>query len=255
MELRIVHPVSNCQHFLTPAPAMPILGFLARFQGIEPDPTATLQYHWSLRITETVGPSTCPSSRVKTTTLKVQRKNVPGGLWTPQFPHLQGGDAIVEVSTTFNGRQFQASLPVRFRGVNPDPAMVKEFLQGEDPLACEIAELGSGLRQFDGRGLPLTGPKGAVGLFQLCDPPATGEQRWNWQTNLQAGLLRLKKTKSEAREYLDHHHYQSNYPNDQGCSAEEVFRREVVARYFFQVYWVWDDSQEVWRGRSPENGA
>ncbi len=119
MPLNIIQPAANALFAIDATPRMPTLACSVRITGIQPDPTASTSFDWSLKITETVNASTCASSRVGTCTLTVNQAGVQGGMWTPTFNAIQGGDAVITVVANLQGAALQASVNVRIRGTNP----------------------------------------------------------------------------------------------------------------------------------------
>ena len=180
---------------------MPTVTCQVRINGVQPDPTPNSAFDWLIQITEAIAQSSCPSSKIGNCQLTVSEQNVHGGNWTPALPSIQGGDALITVSTTYQGKRLQASVNVRIGGTNPTAAIVSARLGGAGTAADLIACHESGRRQFVG-GTPILGPGGDVGVMQLCSPAATCEERWSRTANVDAGLALINQKQADATRYL-----------------------------------------------------
>ncbi len=237
--LTIVQPAGNAVFNIDTAPQMPTIMCQARINGVQPDPTANSQFDWSVQVTETITPSSCPSSTRGNCQLTVLGANVRGGNWTPAFPSIQGGDAVIILSTMYQGTRLQATVNIRIRGTNPASAMVTARLGGARTAADLIACRESGRRQFVADGTPVLGPGGDVGVMQLCNPAASCGQRWSWTANVDAGLALINQKQAEATRYLNQHQVNGHYPNNQNLSDADVLLRETIQRYNGGAYWRW----------------
>lgn len=253
MPLNIIQPAANALFAIDATPRMPAIACSARIMGIQPDPTPNTPFDWSIKITETVRASTCASSRVGTCTLTVNQAGARGGMWTPTFNSIQGGDAVITVRANVQGAALQASVNVRIRGANPPAWRVTTALGGAGTAADRIACHESGRRQFDGTGMPLLGPGGDVGIMQLCNPAASCSQRWDWTGNVAAGTALIAQKDTSARHHLNQHVVHGHYPNDQNLSDADVLLRETIQRYNGGAFWTWDAQHSRWHAAPPNN--
>jgi hypothetical protein len=102
------------------------------------------------------------------------------------WPRLGGGNLTLRVDAVIDGKPLSAELGgLKIVGTNPSLADVRLAL-GQDTLR-RIAHQESGFEQFlgDWPKFSSDGLKGA-GIMQIT--PATIEQRWNWRTNVAAGV-------------------------------------------------------------------
>jgi hypothetical protein len=251
MPLTIVQPAANTRFNIDATPRMPTITCQARITGVQPDPTPSTLFNWSIQITETVRASTCPSSRVGNCSLVAEQRNVRGGIWTPTFSSIQGGDALITVTVTQGDATLTASVNVQIRGINPAAASITQRAGGAGTAGDQIACRESGRRQFDSAGMPLLGPGGDVGVMQLCSPAATCLQRWDWTANVDAGLALLGNKEAAARRYLNQHQLNGHYPNNQGLDDAGVLLRETLQRYNGGAYWRWNAGANRWESAPP----
>jgi hypothetical protein len=251
MPLIITQPAANTLFHIDATPRMPTIRCQAQITGVQPDPTATTLFNWSITITETVRRDSCPSSRIGNCALTVSQQNVRGGSWTPTFNQIQGGEAVITVSATVGGRPSQATVSVRIRGTNPAAATITQRLGGAGTAGDRVACHESGRRQFDNQGMPLLGPGGDVGVMQLCNPAATCPQRWDWTANVAAGAALLAQKERAARTYLNQHQVNNHSPNDQNLSDADVLLRETLQRYNGGTFWSWNSVANRWEANPP----
>jgi hypothetical protein len=251
MPLNIVGLAPDALFYIDITPRMPSIRCEARITGSEPDPTEGTLFNWSIKITDVVPASGCASSRLGSCTQVLNGQNV-GGVWTPVFKDIQGGEAMISVRATIHDEVLQASVNVKIRGANPPVADITARLGGAGKAGPRIAFHESGNRQFDETGMPLLGPGGDVGVMQLCNPAATCRQRWSWIANVDAGLALVTEKENAAQHYLNQHRVQGHYPNDQGLSDAEVLLRETIQRYNGGRYWTWDQTHNLWK-MAPQN--
>jgi hypothetical protein len=252
MPLQIITPTTDQVFDIDTEPVMPVIPCRAQVTGVTPDPTPTLRFNWSIEIVETITADTCASSTIGNCRATAQANNVAGGAWQPQFTTVQGGRAVIRVTTIYQGQTLQAQVVIQIRGTNPPTADISAALGGAGSDGDQIACHESSRRQFS-NGNPVLGPGGDVGLMQLCNPAATCEQRWNWRSNAAAGLALLAQKRVAARTYLNAHVVDGHYPNDQGFNDAEVLRRETIQRYNGGRYWQWDAAQSRWEAQPPNN--
>src|ERR1700730_8313943 len=137
MPLNIVEPAPDALFHIDTTPRMPSIRCEARITGSEPDPTEGTLFDWSIKITDVVRASGCASSRLGTCTQVLNEQNV-GGVWTPVFKDIQGGDAIISIRATIHNAVLQASVNVKIRGANPPVADITARLGGAGKAAPRI---------------------------------------------------------------------------------------------------------------------
>jgi len=252
--LVIDQPKANSRFNIDATPTMPMIACRSRIDGnVTPDPTPHTNFNWQITITEIVAPDTCASSRIGNCTLNVHRNNVAGGSWTPAFPRVQGGDAVITASANVRGRLLRSLVNVSIRGTNPGAANITAQCGGAGTDADRVACHESGRRQFNAGGNPLLGPGGDVGVMQLCNPAASCLQRWNWRENINAGVTLLGGKQNAATRYLNTHMIGGNYPNSLGLNNAAVLQRETLQRYNGGRYWAWVAVRNQWEPNPPNN--
>jgi len=252
MPLVIVLPAPNTTFNVDATPRMPTIQCQARITGVQPDPTPTTGFNWTIEITETVASSSCASARVGSCTQRVTQQTVRGGNWTPQFTAIQGGDATITVEVPQPGGALRTSVNARIRGTNPAAGSITMRVGGAGSTGDRIACHESGRRQFDGAGMPLLGPGGDVGVMQLCNPGASCLQRWSWTANVDGGLALLRQKATEARTYLNQYVVNGHYQNDQSMSDADVLEYETIQRYNTRAgYWSWNGTARRWQANPP----
>ncbi len=251
MPLVIARPAANTRFEIDATPQMPTILCEARITGVQPDPTPTTSFDWSIEITEAVAPSTCASARVGNCRVTVSERSVRGGSWTPRLTVFQGGDAVITVTAQHGATALQAKVSVQIRGRNPAAQAITNRLGGRGTAADHVACHESGRRQFGNDSMPLLGPGGDVGVMQLCNPAASCEQRWSWAANVAAGATLFAEKDAAARRYLNQHIVQGRYPNDQNLADADVLLRETIQRYNGGSYWRWNGTANRWDASPP----
>ena len=96
-------------------------------------------------------------------------------------------------------------------GTNPTQTAVRAAL-GTDVLR-RIAHQESGFRQFGSDSWPLfsSDNMGGAGIMQIT--PATEDQRWNWQTNVQAGINKYNSCYTLTATYVQSVRNSSQFAN------------------------------------------
>lgn len=247
--MNILLPTPGSVFHITGEPRMPVIGCVLEALDIPPFPIPL--FDWEIVIREPITPSSCASSHI---TCVASESYLNFGL-TPSLliGSWQGGDATIFARTTVSGAVREASVNVRIVGDNPEPSDVTVALGGSGTVADLIARHESGRQQFSATGEVKLGPGGDVGIMQLCNPPATCEQRWSWRENVKVGLSVLASKSAAAKQYLDQHRVSGTYPNDQGFIDAEVLKRETVQRYNTGTYWLWDAASNMWKKSLPND--
>jgi len=206
--LEIVSPAPGTRFAITGQPAMPVINAEARITGLNPDPTLTTSFEWTLQIRFQA--SGCPNGRqVRNNQIDLDLvQTVTGGRFTPSFSSIRGGTLTLIVRATVNRNHLEARVEdITIAGTNPDRADVRAALP-HDTLR-RIAFVESGRKQFNapengGIGTcPLFSRDnlGGAGIMQLTVPPPTPDQIWNWRENVAGGILKFNSSLGVARRY------------------------------------------------------
>jgi hypothetical protein len=122
--------------------------------------------------------------------------------WAPNI--IRGGDLImlhVKAQTTeFVKEKTTERSPFTVFGLNPTKASVKAMLTLEQQVIA-YWESGRTFHQFlSDYEVPVFGPPHGFGIMQL-DPPSNDEQIWNWQANVNEGIVRYNQKSGWASDY------------------------------------------------------
>ena len=254
-QTRIVidQPTQNIRFPINAVPQMPAIPCRARVIGVSPDPTSQTRFGWQIQIIERIEPNDCESSRIGNCNLRV-RNSDQGNVWTPVFPTIQGGSAMITSTATVSGKRLRASVNVRIYGDNPGREAVTAECGGRWTDADQIACHESGWRQFTASGMPNLGGVGDLGIMQLCNTSplvVRCVQRWNWRENVRFGIVVLGRKRNSARSHLDTHRVNESYPNSLNLSDDEVLQRETFQRYKGGIYWTWASRRRRWEPNPP----
>jgi hypothetical protein len=245
--LEITSPLPGETFNTDASPRMPNIPFVARIEGVEPDPTHRVPFEWQFEVVETVAGDTCASARIGECRER-WAESVTGGIWRPTFGRtIIGGEATLRVRARVHGLLLAADVTnIHIRGTNPGAAAITARAGGAGTTGDRVACHESSRQQFDASGMPLLGPGGDVGVMQLCNPAATCQQRWDWTANVDQGLALFGDKQAAALGYLNNHRIDGNYPNSLGLSNAAVLERESIKRYNGGHYWEWDDDVSQW---------
>ena len=185
VNIQLSTPNNQTVFRISDAPQMPTVRVDATTVPATPS-SAKAQFRWTIQLrfagSETRhGKPGTPVDMTKTTT---------GGqlvLNPTDWRLLRGGTLTVGVTTVINGQTGTAQLQgLRILGTNPTPAAVKAAL-GTDALR-RIAHQESNFCQFGNDSWPLfsSDDLGGAGIMQIT--PASEDQRWNWRSNIKAGV-------------------------------------------------------------------
>jgi hypothetical protein len=185
---------------------MPVITAQARITGINPDPTPTTSFTWT--VTLQLNAATCPHGPARVISHPTITQTVVGGSFTIPFTQIRGGVLTISVKATVQGRILTAqSNGLVILGTNPPVASAQAALP-HDTLR-RIARFESGYRQFNsaaGGGTnkcPLFSSDnlGGAGIMQLTSPQPTPDQIWDWTANIRAGVLVFNQKVTAARNY------------------------------------------------------
>jgi hypothetical protein len=237
---------------------MPQLEAKAKIFDVDPDPTATSGFSWSLGV-DYKGPDG------RTTSLTYLLPNKIGGTWTPYDPAIspiRGGDVSLYVTT----ERLQLTLAdhavaVSILGNNPSRAEVNAALGGFPATNIACLESGKTLGQFNMDGLPKFGAPNGYGIMQVDNPPVSEDGIWNWRVNVAEGLAILSTKRHEARRYARQIQLQFNNANVPDFCAQGTIDQstnyamcdlEIIQRYNGGRYWHWVNVIQNWVA-SPRN--
>lgn len=253
--LVIDQPAANTRFYIDATPQMPTINCRARITGATPDPTATTMFDWEASTTETVTKDSCASSKIGNCTSPPQKSSIVGGNLTPVFSDIQGGEITISARAKVGlTHAVSSSVVANILARNPGAAAITTRCGGAGSDTDQIACRESGRSQFNAAGdHPVLGPGGDVGVMQLCNPAASCLQRWDWTTNVDAGLALFAQKQAAARRYLNQHRVQGNYPNSLNLNNADVLRREAIQRYNGGCYWEWNADTNRWVPNPPNN--
>lgn len=209
-ELQFISPADGTTFDIAPGTAatgsqMPTIQAEVQFSGLDPDPTATATFQWTVSINFQC--SDCRNGRAREINDQFGFTTI-GGKATINFPRIRGGRLTIAVSVNLPAQSFNATTnELHIRGVNPP--------HDEVGAACgsvivqQMVMHESGSRQFnaprDGgvSECPLfSGDRlGGVGMFQITNPPPTPEDHWNWLANINHGLQIFAQKRTSAANY------------------------------------------------------
>lgn len=209
-ELEFVSPADGTTFDIAPGtaatgPQMPVIQAEIRFNGLDPDPTATATFQWVVSINFQC--SECRNGRALEINDQFGFTSI-GGKASINFPRVRGGQLTIAVSVDLPAQSFNiASNELQIRAVNPPHDEVNAACGSL--IVQQMVMHESGGRQFnaprDGgvSDCPLfSGDRlGGVGLFQITNPPPTPEDHWNWLANINHGLQILDQKRAVARGY------------------------------------------------------
>jgi hypothetical protein len=213
---------NNQQDFpISDAPQMP--GVTVDAVVTPPTPNAAkAQFRWTvqLRFAGTETPKGKPG-----TPLDLNKTTTGGRLVInpADWGRLRGGNLTVSVTATIDGQTASARLQgLRIVGTNPTPAAVRTAL-GTDVLR-RIANQESGFCQFGDDGWPnfSSDNLGGAGIMQIT--PASEDQRWNWRTNVQAGIQKYNQCYALTATYV-----QSVRTSPQVALLVQALNRRIAA--------------------------
>jgi len=184
-----------------------------------------------------------------------------------------GGNATVYLKAITENKTYEDTVKnkIIILGENPTKEKARENVGVELQV---IMYKESRFRQFDNNGYPFEGPSSDFGICQLCKPPATEQQLWNWKENRAEGSYRLytvKKSDSlegamtypgrirnKARKGI----LKPGYQNVTDFTTYEQVWKETFQRYCSGYFWEWHpnnltdpNSRGEWRPRPdpPKN--
>lgn len=187
---------------ITTAPAMPGVTFHADIAPGALESIAT--FKWYLDMTFAHDALGTLEHRVPTS----ETDDVEGsGDWTPDWDDLlAGGSVSVHVAASVDGSSEATDDQddYRIRGTNPTQGQIFGIANLRERAVCWQE---STHRQFDATRytgiempLPCSENDGGYGLMQIT--PASEDETWNWQTNLNAGIALLATTYGRSEQHV-----------------------------------------------------
>ncbi len=161
--------------------------------------------------------------------------STPGNAWDARTAVVDRGGTLT-VKVTAGGQS--ARVTARLIGINPAKSDVSAYLAGKKDAEGfdRILEHESRSEHFDRNGEPKKSFDNGFGICQLTNPAPTFEQAWNWQRNIDAGVLLFAEKVKAARNYL----------GQQGRTfTDQQLRFEAVCRWNGGAYHRWNGTQWV----------
>ena len=206
--MKILSPLPSAVFKISSGAVWPSIPFLTDAAG---------PHTWSWKITW----KTFSQSGVVTT---------PSNIWDAQSSITDmGGILTVNVQAGND----TAAISVTVAGTNPSIAEASAFLgtltnsDGFD----KILQQESHFQNFDNHGEPIKSFDNGYGMCQLTTPVPSYKQVWNWQANIQGGLVLFSSKHASAVAYLTQSHR---------TATDDQIRREAVCRWNGGPYHVWD---------------
>jgi hypothetical protein len=232
---------------------------VANILEVEPDPTSTTNFNWTLDLTYT-GPDG------RTTLANYSTTSNSGGRWTPYDPstvQVRGGDAAFYASTQREQQTLaDHTSGVRVLGTNPSKASVNGLLGGFPATNIACWESLHRLAQFGSDGLPLFGGPHGYGIMQLDNPPVSEDGIWNWRTNVATGLALIALKQQDANGYPARTRARLHDPQIPDfcmdgtidpATTQPMCILEGIQRYNGGAYWKWDPVAHVWFASPPND--
>jgi hypothetical protein len=221
---------NNDTYLIDETPIMPVIKATAKVVNVNPDPTATTTFTWSVQLTINRGnPNLCPGPLVDYSNDIVQNTTTKGtGVFTLTLVHpaaFRGGKLALTAKATVNGTQLTGTTPTDLviYGTNPLRLTIQSYsdslvpttgfgdLQAVDiqdalkRVACrESDQLQFRAAADGGTGFPLLSCDRGAGIFQITsgDPTVNAPNvLFNWQTNTASGESIFKNKAQTAKQY------------------------------------------------------
>jgi hypothetical protein len=251
-QLKIELPTKNQIFRISDAPTMPAINATANILEVQPDPTSTTTFSWTLDITYT-GPDGRTTMGSYSTTSNI------GGRWNPYDPttaQMRGGDAALYASAQREQQTLaDHTSGIRVLGTNPSRTDVNGLLGGFPATNIACWESLHRLAQFASDGLPLFGGPHGYGVMQLDNPPVSEDGIWNWRTNVADGLALIAQKQQDANGYPARTRARLNNPQIPDfcmdgtidpATGQQMCMLEGIQRYNGGAYWQWDPIARAW---------
>jgi hypothetical protein len=258
-KVKIALPSENQILRIEDVPTMPAMNVAANILEVDPDPTSTTNFSWTLDISYT-GPDGRTTLASYSTTSNI------GGRWNPYdspATNVRGGDAALYVSAQREQQTLaDHTSGVRLLGTNPSRASVNAILGGFPATNIACWESRHRLAQFGPDGLPSFGLPHGYGIMQLDNPPASPEAIWNWRVNVADGLALIAQKQKDANRYPARIRAQLRDPGIPDFCADGTIDSatnrsmcllEGIQRYNGGIYWRWNPTAYAWIASPSSN--
>ena len=183
---------------------MPGIPVLVQVVGVQPDPTPSLTFTCTAKITFNARQCSHGPNRNFANSVVVSAQ---GGAFDVAFPRVAGGRLTLAITTKFQGSDLHKEVnDLVILGSNPPPGDVKAIMP--HLTLSKIAKTESGFRQFVSvSGVGLMCPnwsddnQGGVGIMQITRPQPSDEEVWSWRANAKRGQQIFSEKISGARRY------------------------------------------------------
>ena len=192
-EVEIVKPMAGKMFDMDPAPQMPDIDAEARINGLDPDPTPSTSFDWT--VTLKLNGTDCSHGVNRQIADETLMDSVTGGPYMPTFSNVRGGKMEMKVEATIGSKTDDDMVDMlEIRGTNPQKTAVRGRLPHDTlrRIACHE----SGMRQFQAGAnggknkCPLFSGDGlgGVGIMQITNPAPTIDEHWDWKANVDRGI-------------------------------------------------------------------
>jgi hypothetical protein len=185
MSIQLATPNNQREFLISDTPQMPGLTVDATVVPANPG-AAQARFSWTVELRF---PSHTTAHGVTGTPLNINRTTTGGHLVInpTDWGRICGGNLTINVTVTIAGQTATARLQgLTIKGTHPNLTAVRAAL-GTDILR-RIANQESSFHQFGADSWPLFSGDGLGGAGIMQITPASEAQRWNWRTNVQAGI-------------------------------------------------------------------
>jgi hypothetical protein len=196
---------------ISETPSMPQIVAHVQVTGVSPDPTPTTVFTWTIDV-HYFG----QNSNERDTDYTYPTQTATGGNFTPDFGDvIRGGSLTLTVNAEVDGMAVQRqSEGLAIVGTNPSAAVITGYLNDQPTpsnyprrtkydyhkILRQIASDESSLDQFvDGAPNWSHDARKGAGLMQVT--PASDDDIWNWQTNIDDGVAIFNEKLSKATTY------------------------------------------------------
>jgi hypothetical protein len=200
IEVTIDNAPADSIYRIGPEPSMPQIQARAKVTGVTPDPTATTNFTWTLRVRydASQSPHGPPNRIIERTWPGTTTGNAV--LMTNFGNVIRGGDVTLTASAVVNGAQVTGQKTgYKILGYLRDSAADQQARRNirtvlKNTTLRKIASRESGGHQFATDGYPLwsSDDKRGAGVMQITNPSPTDDEVWSWLQNVTAGQTLFK---------------------------------------------------------------
>jgi PKD repeat protein len=186
-------------------PQMPMVMAKAKIVGLDPDPTSTTDFSWTVDLK--LEAKDCPHQTKDFSHPQIQ-DTVTGPDYMPQFQQLNSGTLKLKAEATIDGDTDDDELEgVEIRGTNPPNSAIHDRLPHDTlrRIACQE----SGFRQFNAAAdggtskCPLFSADnlGGAGIMQITNPAPTRDEVFDWRASVDRGITIFNQKVASAGNY------------------------------------------------------